>query len=548
MLRSLSVRELVVIPKLDIEFAPGLTVITGESGVGKSVLLEALALALGGRAASDRIRPGAERAEARAEIEAPAGGEAARFIEERELVDEDAPDTVLLRRALDRGGRSRAFVNDRPVTRQVLAAFGAIAVDIHAQDANTRLDARTEQQRLLDDFCLDDGQRDGLATAWRARREARETLEAFEAESPMGEERRSLVAYQLEELATLDPRAEEVAEIETEHGRLARVDTLQEGAAKALEGFGVVDALGATARAMEDLGDPDSDLEAAGEAIDSALSLLGDAERSLRSYAERLEADPERFAVLDGRLSLYQDIARKHRVAPEELANVRERLAAELAGQEGREERHRHLSAQVQERDAAWRKLAKAADTSRRRAAPKFAKRVQERMRALGIAGGGFTVAFAEDLWEGGLETAGFLVQTHADHPPQPLGRVASGGERARISLAIALVAAESSALPCLVLDEADIGVGGVTADTVGRALRDLARSTQVICVTHAPQVAALGDGHFRVARGAEGETVVESLEGKERVEEVARMLAGANVTAKARAHARDLLDGRLDG
>lgn len=542
MLRSLSVRDLVVIPHLDISFASGLTVITGESGAGKSVLLEALALALGGRASTDRIRPGAARAEARVELAAPEGCETARFLDERDLLDDDAPDSVLLRRAIDRGGRSRAYVNDHPVTRQTLAAVGEAAVDIHAQDAGTRLDGRAEQQRLLDDFCLADDQRALLAAAWRARREAREALEKFESESPMGEERRSLVAYQIEELAALEPRAGEVAEIEVEHSRLARVESLQEGAAKALEGLGVADEVGAAARAVEDLEDSDSDLEAAGDALDSAVSLLGDAERSLRSYAERLEADPERLAELDTRLRHYQDIARKHRVGPEELAEVQERLAADLATQDGREDRHQHLREDVDRCDEAWRKLAKAADARRRRGAPKFAKRVQERIRALGIDGGGFSVAFAQGAWEGGLETAGFHVQTHVDHAPLPLARVASGGERARISLAIALVAAETSALPCLVLDEADIGVGGVTADTVGRALRDLSVSAQVICVTHAPQVAALGDSHFLVARDGEGVTSVRLLDDKERVEEVARMLAGAGVTDKARAHARDLL------
>ncbi len=543
MLLRLSVRDLVVISVLEIEFGPGLTVITGDSGAGKSILLEALGLALGARASVDRIRPEAVRAEASTEWALPQDGDTLRFLEERDLIDPDSPGLCTSRRTLDRKGRSRAFINDHSVTRNTLSSFAQKLIDIHAQDENIRLAHRDVQLALFDDYALPAGERSRVGGAWRDRRRAGEELATVEAEIAAGADRRELLEYQIVELEELDPQSGEYEEIFAEHMRLSQVERLREAVSRAIASMENTEALGTSARELSELGEREADFVSACGNLDASLSLIGDAIGDLRRYESKLVFDPERAKFLDERLRRMHDIARKHHVTPEDLPEVRAKLAEVIGDAAAGSRRREELAGNLEQCEREYRARAKSVGEWRRAAAKVFETEVTEKIQSLGIQGGALVVDFTEAELEHGFESVEFLIKTHSGRQSAPLAEVASGGEQARISLAISLVAAAKSDLPCLVLDEADIGVGGVTADTIGRMLRTLADRTQVICVTHAPQVAALGNRHLRVRRSTKGNTTIEVLSDDGRAEELARMLSGATVTDKARAHARGLLD-----
>ena len=543
MLLRLSVRDLVVISALEIEFGPGLTVITGDSGAGKSILLEALGLALGARASVDRIRPEAVRAEASTEWALPQDGDTLRFLEERDLIDPDSPGLCTSRRTLDRKGRSRAFINDHSVTRNTLSSFAQELIDIHAQDENIRLAHRDVQLALFDDYALPAGERSRVGGAWRDRRRAGEELATVEAEIAAGADRRELLEYQIVELEELDPLPGEYEEISAEHVRLSQVERLREAVSRAIASMENTEALGTSARELSELGEREADFVSACGNLDASLSLIGDAVADLRRYESKLVFDPERAKFLDERLRRMHDIARKHHVTPEDLPEVRSKLAEVIGDAAAGSRRREELAGNLEQCEREYRARAKSVGEWRRAAAKVFETEVTEKIQSLGIQGGALVVDFTEAELEHGFESVEFLIKTHSGRQSAPLAEVASGGEQARISLAISLVAAAKSDLPCLVLDEADIGVGGVTADTIGRMLRTLADRTQVICVTHAPQVAALGNRHLRVRQSTKGNTTIEVLSDDGRAEELARMLSGATVTDKARAHARGLLD-----
>ena len=544
MLTRLRVRNLVVIPSLEIEFGPGLTVITGESGAGKSVLLDGLGLALGARASTDRIRRSASRAEAAAEFTLAENSDCSRFLEDRQLANPDDPGRCVTRRTLDRNGRSHAFVNDAPVTRATLAGLGETLLDTHAQGEGMRIARRDVQLSLLDDFGVPAKERRKLADAWRDWRRALSERNALEAPGDGDHDAAALLDYQLQELDELDPKPGEYESIDAEHSRLSQVDALRESAARATAGLSETDPLRMAASEIGRLEASDPTLESARESTDAALALIDNALADLRRYAERLEPDPERIAELDARIARMHDIARKHRAEPRDLPDVHAEIADRIAARSARSDRRAALDTEVARLEATYRSAALHVRKIRQKTAKSFGQQVGGCMRTLGIAGGSLSVAFSEACNERGLDAIEFLVATNPGQPPAPLGKVVSGGEQARIALAITVVAAERSELPCLVLDEADIGVGGVTADTVGRMLRRLAGRAQVICVTHAPQVAALGNQHLSVARSGKSGVAITALSRDERVEEVARMLSGASVTEQARANARDLLEG----
>ncbi len=547
MLTRLRVRDLVVIPSLEIEFGPGLTVITGESGAGKSVLLDALGLALGARASADRIRPGASRAASVAEFSVPEDSDCARYLKERQLADPDDPGHCVTRRTLDRNGRSHAFVNDTPVTRATLAGLGQTLLDTHAQGEGMRIARRDVQLALLDDYGVPVNDRRRLAEAWRNWRRTMSELEELEGAADGGREAAALLDYQLQELDELDVQPGEYEAMDVEHSRLSQVDALRESAARASAALEETDPLRMAASEISRLEDADPALAAARENADAALALIDSVLADLHRYADGLEPDPGRLAELDDRIARMHDIARKHRADPRQLPEIHADIAARVAVRTARSGRRTELEQEAARLEAAYRSAALGIRETRHQAATAFGKEVGRCMRILGIAGGSLSVAFSDASNERGLDATEFRITTSPGHVPAPLGKVASGGEQARIALAITVVAADKSALPCLVLDEADIGVGGVTADTVGRMLRRLADRAQVICVTHAPQVAALGNRHLTVQRSGEA-IAIGALSAEERVEEIARMLSGARITEQSRANARELLEGNQDG
>jgi len=551
MLLSLSITDFVLVDHLDLAFRPGFAVLTGETGAGKSILLGALALVLGGRAETGVVREGAERAEVAAEFATGEASGLAAWLEEYDLAGDDG--VLLLRRVVEAGGRSRAFVNGRPATAQQLKEAGEFLVDIHGQHAHYSLLKTAEQRRLLDAYagCAD------LAAAtaechrlWRAasaRREAAE-LQAGELDA----ERERLV-WTERELASLAFTAEGWQSLQEDHLRLAHAADLLAGARAAgevLDGddSGLLDRLRALRHQLADLAGIDPALAGPLALLEGAGETLQEAERELARYAERVDLDPEALNEAELRLAAIQSAARKFRIKPEEipahLAATRDRLA-ELGAVADAEA----LARAEAEAEAAYRKDAEALSRQRGKAAGKLAKAVTAAMQQLAMPGGRFAVelAAAGEAAAHGLEDVEFQVAPHAGQGLKPLAKTASGGELSRVGLALQTVLSGVSGAATLIFDEVDAGIGGGVAEIVGRLLADLGRSRQVLCVTHLAQVAARAAGHYRVSKDVrDGRAVsrVELLNGETRVEELARMLGGVTLTPATRAHAAEMLAG----
>jgi len=542
LLKQLTISNFALVGALDVAFASGLTVVTGESGAGKSILLNALALVLGERASAGLIRPGAQRAEVVAEFDV--GGIAAvrECLDANELTDPDQPNRCLLRRVVRSDGRSRAFVNGSPANLHTLRQLAGEMVDIHGQDENQRLVNRDVQLALLDAYGLKPGLREAVAEAHRSWRRSGDRLAKLQTRFTEIENRGELLRYQLAELDALNLRAEEFEALEVEFRRLSQAQTIQETVAATLQGLDAgADELRRVQGALGHIDDTHPALDRARGALEAAVELNDDAQRDLRAYFEALDPTPEHLAETEERLNLIQDLARKHRVRPESLADHWETLKKELATLSACRDDLDTAEEETARSRAEFEKTAVEVSRQRRAAAQGFADEVSACMETLGMAGGRLSVRFVATESERGLETAEFLVTANPNYAPGSLRKVASGGERARISLAIEVIAAERARLPCLVLDEADVGVAGPLADVIGRLRRRLGSRTQAIGVTHAPQVAALGDAHLLGEKDAAQEISIQRLDKRARIEELARLLAGTGVTDESRAYARTL-------
>lgn len=540
MLKQLTIQNYVLVEHLDISFSNGLTTITGESGAGKSILLGAVNLLLGERARSDTVRPGANKADISAEFALHAGSALQQKLAKDELIDPEAED-CLLRRVISAEGRSRAFINAVPVTLNYLKEIGDALVEIQGQNEHQRLADRNVQRALLDDYANQGAQGAKVKNLFQICKATEQRIQQLQERVATQDDRKELLSYQLQEFNAADLQTGELEQLEKEQKRLAQAQQILASLNQAQADLEALDNLRSTARTVAEIDDEHPQLNASKETLTAALSLLDDAGRDLRHYQEQVVVDPQALADIDARLQLIFDLARKHRVQPEQLVEHAEILAAELAGMTtDSSELDELLAAQEQEHQAFIREAQKLSKARRKHSKP-FCQAVEQYMHALGIAQGALSLVFHDHQSEHGLEQPELHVTTNEKFAPGPLNRIASGGEQTRISLAIQMVAAANSALPCLVLDEADVGVGGTTADMVGRILRDLAVHTQVICVTHAPQVAALGQRHMRVSKSGD-HTDIQPLSHSDRVEELARMLAGADVNAKARDYAQELL------
>ena len=543
MLKQLTIRDFALVAKVDVAFDRGLTVVTGESGAGKSILMNALALVVGERARTDLIRPGAQRAEVTAEFDLAEHSASFDALKAADLDDADAPHRCLLRRVIGVDGRSRAFVNGVPVNLGMVRELTEGLIDIHSQDENQRLARRDVQLGLLDAYGVPAADRQGMANAYRAARKAEKTLAALEAELANAEDRRALLRYQLDELRALEPAQGEFESLEAEFRRLSQAQDIQETVRQAIDCLSDMADARRSRRQLSGIDDEHPKLVQARDALSSALQLIDDAAHDLNGYADAFDTDPAHLSQITERLDRFHDLSRKHRVAPEKLAEHAEGLASELEAQATERQNVEALQEEAIRWNDEFNRLAGRVSSARREAAQSFAAEVSTHIQALGMAGGAFEVAFEAANSERGLETVEFQVTTNPKYPAGSLARIASGGERARLSLAVSVVAAQKMRLPCLVLDEADVGVGGTTADIVGRLLRDLGNRTQVICVTHAPQVAALGNSHLVVEKDAAQTVHLRCVTADNRTEEVARMLAGADLTDKTRAYARTLLE-----
>ena len=542
MLKHLTVQDFALVKRLELDLETGLTVITGKSGAGKSILLAALSLVLGERASVDLVRPGAARADVHAEFDLTGLPATAEKLHRLELEDSDQLETCLVRRTVSADGRSRAFINGSPVTLQVLRDITDALVDLHGQHDNLRLADRGVQLTLLDDFAGSAGARAEVQSLFRALRDKEREAQALKALLDRDADRAELLRYQLEELETLGVEEGEFEQLETEHKRLSRVDTYMDTAQHAMDNIDHLDALRSAGRRLAEIDDAHPSLKGAQQTLADALDLLDDSQAELRRYSEALESDPERLQQLESRLSDIHTLARKHSTPPGHLAAFGQSLAEALNGMAADTSAYDTLLEDIDALEARYDKAAAALSRKRRRAAKKFDKAVTETVRKLALPKASINGQFESCRGETGIDAYELWVTTNPKYPAGPLQKIASGGELARINLAIQVTAAQTSQLPCLILDEADVGVGGTTADTVGRLLRDLGSHTQVLCVTHAPQVAALGQQHLLVAKSESQDTEIFALSADARLQELARMLAGADVTDKTRAYAATLL------
>lgn len=545
MLKQLTLKNFVLVESLDIDFRSGFTTITGESGAGKSILLSALGLLLGERANTEAIRPGAAKADVSAEFDL-SNLPALQMQLASDALDGDEPTQCLIRRVVSNQGRSRAFVNGIPVTTQYLRKMGQQLVEVHGQNEHQSLNNRTNQLKLLDDFAALTNKVEKVRRGWSHWQTAVQEIATLEAIHSSTADRKDLLTYQLDELQTLALAAGEFERIEKEHKRLANAQTTLESLFSASQALEDVDPLRQASSALTTIRD-DHDAITSGRAnLTDALSLIDDAAHDLRRYQEQVVIDPEALRSMEERLNAILDLARKHKVAGNTLHLQTERLEEELNGLEADDSRLLSLTAELTGLEVTYRKAAKSLSSARRKAGPKFSTMVGHYMQLLGISDGAFAIEFEDAEWELGMERVSYMITTNPNFPAGNLTQIASGGEQTRIALAIQIVAAEHSALPCLILDEADVGVGGTTADTVGRILRNLGEHTQVICITHAPQVAALGNNHFRVIKQDE-HTDIENLDDARRIDELARMLAGAGITDQTRDYAASLLQASTE-
>ncbi|WP_431226333.1 DNA repair protein RecN [Burkholderia contaminans] len=547
MLRHLSIRDFVIVAALDLEFDSGFSVFSGETGAGKSILIDALALALGERADASVVRTGCSRADITAEF--TPHDRVARWLDEHAF---DTEDTVMLRRVIDANGRSRAFINGTSATLAQLRELGEMLVDIHGQHAHQLLMRPDAQRELFDTHAGLVAEAANVARAWRVWRDATQAIDAAKAHERELQLEREKLAWQLAELDKLAPQPGEWDEVSNEHKRLSHSANLIEGVRSALNALSESDdamlaQLGAIVSKLRSLADYDTSLSDALASLEPAEIQLQEAVYSLQHYAQRVDLDPERLAQVETRLDALHSTARKFRLPPDTLHEEHAARRAQLAALDAAADLGALVAAQAKAREA-YLADAKHLSTARAQAAKALGTAVTAGMQELSMAGGSFEVALVPlaDGGPHGLEQVEFRVAGHPGVPLRPLAKVASGGELARISLALAVIASAASPTPTLIFDEVDTGIGGGVAEVVGRLLHQLGRDRQVLCVTHLPQVAARGDHHYQVAKGADdrGGTVstVVALDRANRIEEVARMLGGLEITATTRKHAKEML------
>jgi len=553
MLRLLSIRNFVVVDALDVEFERGLTVLTGETGAGKSILLDALSLLLGDRFELRQLRPGADRAELAAAFDATDVPGVRAWLAEQDLAGDG--DDVLLRRTLDAQGKSRAWINGRPATLAHLKDLGERLVDLHGQHAHQSLAQPVAQRNLVDAFGGFTALAREAAESFRAWRTAVDSCAAAAQAAQATSTEREFLDTRRRELVALAITESEWAELSAAQSRLANAADLIDAATQGGETLSEGDAaltvqLAQLTQRLKAAAAHDPALAEIVALLEPAAVELEEAARALRDYLRRLDLDPKELQRVEARLTAIHDLARRHRVRPEALpallAETEARLNA-LAESADAE----LLARRAAEAGAVYRVLAEQLSSKRRFAATELAHRVTAAMQSLSMAGGRLEIALdpLPSPASYGLDDVEFRVATHPKQPLAPLSRVASGGELSRIALAIQVVASEVGQVPTLVFDEVDSGIGGAVAATVGELLQKLGSDRQVLCVTHLPQVAACADAHFRVTKTGAGDGVrseLAQLSAAERVEELARMLGGATITAKTRAHAREMRDSGL--
>jgi DNA repair protein RecN (Recombination protein N) len=551
-LTHIQIRDFAIIDAVELELDAGLTVLTGETGAGKSILVDALLLAAGGRAGAEVVRHGCERAEVSATFEIKANRPACDWLAEQSIEHDGE---CVLRRVIGADGRSRAYVNGQAMPIQSLRQLGETLVDVHGQMEYQSLVRRTAQRELLDRSGDHMQLLDAVQSLWSALSKLKEEYDRANASAQDREARLELLRYHLNELNALDLKSGEIDDLLAERQRLAQRGRLSAGAREIvllLRETEEVSAEHAIARALtvaRSLVDFDARYAEIARLIDESLIALREGVEAVERYESDLDADPLRQDWVEQRLAAIESVARKHRVEPVTLLDLRAQLSAEFERLDGLEASIEQVQKSLSETDQRFREACAKLSSARRIAAKALSQRITALMQTLGMPGGAFDIAVRplslESAGAHGADEIEFLVTANPGQPAKPLAKVASGGELSRISLAIQVAAVQDDSLPCLVFDEVDAGVGGGVAEIVGRQLRALGESTQVLCVTHLAQVASQAHAHVRVAKLTDGTTTrtnLHMLSGTERVEEVARMLGGIDVTAKAREHATEML------
>ncbi len=548
MLRALAIRDFVIVERIELETGAGFTVLTGETGAGKSILVDAIELLVGGRGDASVVRGGAEKAELSGEFDVEGKASLEEFLSSNAL--EGDPGKMILRRSIDRSGRSRGFINGHSATLAQMKEAGEHLVDIHGQHEHQSLLRGAAQRELLDAHAGAGALARDCADAWRGWKRLEALAVEAEQQFARREAERAELQEKVAELKKLALKDDEWDGLAAQHQRLAHGSSLLAGAQSSLEALSEADGaclpqLAAVASRLRALSEHDAQLKAIVEMLESAEAQAAEAARDLRDYASRVDLDPAAMRETEQRIEALHAAGRRYRVKPAELPalekeNLRRFKELELAASP--EALQREVAAAKARYQAAARKLS----AKRKGAAQALGEDVTQAMQGLAMTGGRFSVSLKVLSQPGstGAEDVEFEVTSHPSLPLRPLGKVASGGELSRISLAIQLVAAKESPVGTLVFDEVDAGIGGAVAETVGRSLRKLGKQRQVFCVTHLPQVAAQGDEQWSVTKSARGrvQSAVTKLDRSARIEELARMLGGEEITATTRKHAAELL------
>ncbi len=554
MLVNLLINNFAIVEHLDLEFEPGMTVITGETGAGKSIMLDALGLALGDRADTGILADGQDRAEIHANFDLADNPEAEAWLTEREFSVTNTSECIL-RRIIAKDGRSRAYINSHPCTVQDLKLLGELLIDIHSQHEHQSLLKKETHRLLLDNFGGLESIAEQVASFYSDLRAAEDELDALKKTSGEQSSRQQLLSYQVNELSELAMNEHEHIELETEQKRLSQAESSLESCQEVLATLGgtgdsdttssISDHLARAIHCLEQLDDPQ--LQAVIEMLKNSKIQTEEATIDLRNFTQDFQVDPQRLQEVEDRLSRIYEIARKHHIEPNEIPPLEKQLLAELSNIGNIEDRLDELASVIAERHIQFRQEASILSEKRLASAKQLSAQVSNRLRQLGMTDSDFMVTLdplGNAAGKHGQESIEFLISTISGQSKKPLNKVASGGELSRISLAIQVVTADTTRAPTLVFDEVDVGIGGNIAEIVGTMLRQLGGHGQILCVTHLPQVAARGHQHLQVSRKMEGATTVTkitTLDEAEKVAEIARMLGGMELTEQSIAHAREM-------
>ncbi|MCK5003304.1 MAG: DNA repair protein RecN [Gammaproteobacteria bacterium] len=552
MLLHLTIRNFAIIDALELEFESGLTALTGETGAGKSILLGALGLVLGDRADNDSIKQDADHAEIVAEFDIQSNEAVSSWLVEQAL---NADDECILRRRVSKDGRSRAYINGTPVNLQLIRELGEMLIDIHGQHEHQSLMKPVVQRQLLDDYANHANLIEAVSNAFVQLKLVDEQLQHLEQASSDRNNRLDLLRFQTQELDALALEENEYEEINEQHTRLAHAEKLTTTVQQSLEDLhggeesNIQSSLSHVISSLQNIAEVDEKLNPVVDLLVEAQVQIDEGISQLRSYGDSLELNPAELENVEQRLEVIIDLARKHRVEPETLTELHQQLSEELSDLDHADERLEELRAEYKTLEQTYSNAAKSLSNSRNKAAKKLNKAITSSMQTLGMGGGQFIIELTQNDSDKrtahGTDKIEFTVTANSGQACKALSRVASGGELARISLAIQMITATQARIPTLIFDEVDSGVGGGIAEIVGQHLRTLGKSNQVVCITHLPQVASQAHNHMRVHKQSDKKqttTGVDTLNKQQRIEEIARMLSGVDITQQSLAHAEEMI------